>query len=98
MKFKVKQTRQEPLYQVIAESFKDKDGARHRITFLKQQQIEAFIREVDICKETYYRVQTGVFRYKENAEKRVAELKKMGIGEPFIVTVKPRKFRGSLLE
>jgi N-acetylmuramoyl-L-alanine amidase len=87
MKFKVNQARQKPLYQVIAESFKNKEDARHRASFLKQQQIEAFIRKAEICGETYYRVQAGVFRYKENAEKRIEELKRMGIGEPFIVTV-----------
>lgn len=87
MKPKASNREQTQLYQVIAESFKNKDDARHRVSFLKQQQIEAFIREVEICGETYYRVQAGVFPYKENAEKRVAELKRMGIGEPFIVTV-----------
>lgn len=74
------------LYHVIAGSFKDKQNAKNRVAFLKQQQIEAMIKETQISGETYYRVQAGAFRKRANANRRVTELKKMGIAEPFITT------------
>lgn len=73
------------LYKVVGGSFPDKQHALNRVSFLKQQQIDAFIEETDISGETYYRVHAGAFLYRKYAEIRVKELEKMGICEPFVI-------------
>lgn len=75
---------EKPLYRVIAGSFKDKNKALDRVAFLEQQQIPAFVDHTLLSGETYYRVQAGSYRLNKDAEKRLAELKRMGLGEPFI--------------
>ncbi|HEU5141119.1 MAG TPA: N-acetylmuramoyl-L-alanine amidase [Bacillales bacterium] len=88
---------EKPLYRVIAGSFKNRENAEDRVSFLEQQQMDAFVDEIQISGETYYRAQAGAFRERKNAEQRVAELRKMGL-EPFIAvgnepeeTMPPRK-------
>src|SRR5699024_9054576 len=45
---KKKKPPQQNLYRVIAGSFKNKKKAKSRVAFLKQQQINAFIKKTDI--------------------------------------------------
>lgn len=75
---------EKPMYRVIAGSFKDKQDAIDRVAFLEQQQIPAFVDLTLLSGETYYRVQAGSYRLLKDAKKRMAELKRMGLGEPFI--------------
>ncbi|MDV2683712.1 N-acetylmuramoyl-L-alanine amidase [Alkalihalophilus lindianensis] len=72
-------------YKVIAGSFKSKENAEKRVTYLESQGIESFIKSVTIYGETRYRVQAGSFSSKENAEKRLQEVKNAGIDDAYIV-------------
>lgn len=83
-------SKKKTLYHVIAGSFMDQQTAKSRIAFLKQQQIEGIIKETQLSGETYYRVQAGAFYKRANANRRMTELKKMGIAEPFIITSAPQ--------
>ncbi|HET7657264.1 MAG TPA: N-acetylmuramoyl-L-alanine amidase [Bacillales bacterium] len=73
-----------PLYRVVAGSFINKKKAGERVSFLEQQQIDAFVVETTMAGETYFRVLTGAYRNRRFAEKRMSELKKMGLCEAFI--------------
>jgi N-acetylmuramoyl-L-alanine amidase len=73
------------LFKVIASSFKLKKNADERIAFLHGKGIESFIKTTIISGETWYRVQAGAFTTRENAEIRLAEVKKAGIKDAFIV-------------
>jgi N-acetylmuramoyl-L-alanine amidase len=74
-----------PLYSVVAGSFKEKEHADNRVSFLRQQQIEAVIIKKELSGKTYYRVQAGAFSNSDHAEQRVNELQKMNLGYPFIL-------------
>lgn len=73
------------LYKVIASSFKIKKNADERVAFLHGKGIESFVKTTIISGETWYRVQAGAFSTRENAEIRLAEVKKAGITDAFIV-------------
>ncbi|HET7578797.1 MAG TPA: N-acetylmuramoyl-L-alanine amidase [Bacillales bacterium] len=77
---------EKPLYSVIAGSFKVKEDARDRASFLEQQQIDTFIDKTELSGDLYYRVQAGAFRRRENAKQHARELKRMGLGDVFIAT------------
>lgn len=73
------------LYKVIAGSFKDRDNADDRVSFLQSRGIESFVVTTTISGETWYRVQAGAFSNRENAETRVREIESQGI-DAFITT------------
>ncbi|MCQ6274847.1 N-acetylmuramoyl-L-alanine amidase [Bacillus sp. V3B] len=74
------------VYKVIAGSFKSKDNAEERASYLHSKGIESFIDTPSISGQVWYRVQAGAFSNRENAEKRLDEVKKAGIGDAYILT------------
>ncbi|KGP73071.1 hypothetical protein N782_07460 [Pontibacillus yanchengensis Y32] len=78
-----------PLYRVIAGSFKDRQNALQRIQFLKKNNIDSFITPTTISDERYYRVQTGAYSSEKNAKQQVEALKEIGIANPFLLTTSP---------
>ncbi|QGQ48088.1 N-acetylmuramoyl-L-alanine amidase [Metabacillus sediminilitoris] len=72
-------------YKVIAGSFKSRDNADERVTFLRSKGIESFVDTVSISGVTWYRVQAGAFSSLDNAEKRLEEVKMTGIRDAFII-------------
>jgi hypothetical protein len=52
---------------------------------LSSKGIESFIDTVIVSGETWYRVQAGAFSSRENAEKRLTEVKNAGINDAYIV-------------
>jgi N-acetylmuramoyl-L-alanine amidase len=87
---KRKQQQEDPntstVYKVIAGSFKSRDNADERVTFLLSKRIESFVDAVSISGVTWYRVQAGAFLSRDNAEKRLEEVKTTGIHDAFIIT------------
>ncbi|MGM0878342.1 MAG: N-acetylmuramoyl-L-alanine amidase [Bacillota bacterium] len=73
------------VYKVIAGSFKSKENADERVSYLRSKGIESFIDTVIVSGETWYRVQAGAFSSRENAEKRLTEVKNAGINDAYIV-------------
>ncbi|WP_226678463.1 N-acetylmuramoyl-L-alanine amidase [Mesobacillus jeotgali] len=73
------------LYKVIAGSFKERENADDRVSFLQSKGIESFVVKSTISGETWYRVQAGAFSSRENAESRVREIEDKGI-DAFIIT------------
>jgi hypothetical protein len=74
------------MYKVFAGSFKSRENAQERVTFLRSKGIKSFIVATSISGETWFRVQAGAFSSRENADKRVTEIKaKTGI-PAFITT------------
>lgn len=73
------------LYKVIAGSFKSRENADDRVSFLQSKGIESFVVESTISGSTWYRVQAGAFSNRENAETRVQDMEGLGI-EAFITT------------
>ena len=74
------------MYKVFAGSFKSRENAQERVTFLRSKGIQSFIVATTIQGETWFRVQAGAFSSRENAEIRVTEIKaKTGINA-FITT------------
>lgn len=76
-----------PFYCVVAGSFKNHEHAANRRDYLAQQQLYAFIVKTLLNGETYYRVYSGIFQQPETAKKRQTALCRMGLGDPFIITV-----------
>lgn len=74
------------VYKVITGSFKSKENADERVTFLHSKGIESFVDTVSISGETWYRVQAGAFSNRKNAEKRLDEVKKDGIEDAYIIS------------
>ncbi|UFU00249.1 N-acetylmuramoyl-L-alanine amidase [Radiobacillus kanasensis] len=74
------------VYKVIAGSFKVKENADERSTYLETKGIESFVNTVIVSSETWYRVQAGAFSSRENAEKRLAEVNNAGIYDAYIAT------------
>jgi N-acetylmuramoyl-L-alanine amidase len=74
------------VYKVITGSFKSKENADERVTFLRSKGIESFVDTVSISGETWYRVQAGAFSNRKNAEKRLDEVKKVGISDAYIIS------------
>jgi N-acetylmuramoyl-L-alanine amidase len=74
------------LYKVISGSFKARENADERVTFLRSKGIESFVVTATISGVTWYRVQAGAFSSRENAEKRVTEIKQAGIQDVFLTT------------
>lgn len=73
------------VYKVIAGSFKLKENAEKRVSYLHSKGIESFVKSIIVSGETRYRVQAGAFSSRENAEKRLQEVKNAGIDDAFIV-------------
>lgn len=73
------------VYKVIAGSFKSKENAEERVSYLRSKGIESFEYSINVSGETWYRVQTGAFSSRENAERRLEEVKKTGIEDAFII-------------
>ncbi|KAB7705992.1 N-acetylmuramoyl-L-alanine amidase [Bacillus aerolatus] len=74
------------VYKVIAGSFKTKENAEERETYLRSKGINSFIDSINISGEIWYRVQAGAFSSRESAENQLEEVKKTGINDAFIVT------------
>jgi len=74
------------VYKVIAGSFRSRENADERVTFLRSKGIESFVYTVSISGTTWYRVQAGAFSSRENAEKRLEEIKNAGIPDAYIIT------------
>ncbi|MFD1852049.1 N-acetylmuramoyl-L-alanine amidase [Oceanobacillus bengalensis] len=72
------------LYKVIAGSFKAKDNADERVTFLSAKGLDAYVTTVTISGEPWYRVQVGAFSNRENAESRLRAVENTGV-DGFIV-------------
>lgn len=75
----------EATYRVIAGSFKSRENAEERITYLNSKGIDAFLVTLTISGEQWYRVQAGAFAKRTNAEKRLNEVKNAGIKDAFII-------------
>ena len=73
------------IYKVIAGSFKSKENADERISFLRSKGIDSYVDTISISGGTWYRVQAGAFSSRENAEKRLDEVKKAGISDAYII-------------
>jgi N-acetylmuramoyl-L-alanine amidase len=73
------------LFKVIAGSFRSRENADERGTFLHSKGIESFISPTVVSMETWYRVQAGAFSSKANAQDRLEELKEVGISDSFII-------------
>lgn len=74
------------VYKVIAGSFKSKENAANRVSFLQSKGIEAFVQAETIMNERMFRVQAGAFTIKENADKRLEQVIHSGIADAFIVS------------
>lgn len=74
------------IYKVIAGSFKSRENAEQRVSYLSSKNIESFVDTVSISGETWYRVQAGAFSSRENADKRLAEIKNAGISDAYILS------------
>ncbi|WP_188455978.1 N-acetylmuramoyl-L-alanine amidase [Virgibacillus oceani] len=72
------------IYKIIAGSFKSKENADERATFLHSKGIESFVYAATISGERWYRVQAGAFANRDNAEQRLAKVKQAGIKDAFI--------------
>jgi N-acetylmuramoyl-L-alanine amidase len=73
------------IYKVIAGSFKKRNNANERVSYLHSKLIEAFINSTNISGNRWYRVQAGAFKDRKNAEERLAVVKKAGIEDAFII-------------
>lgn len=73
------------IYKVVAGSFKSRVNAEERELFLRTKGIESFVDPITISDQSWYRVQAGAFSNKENASKGLAEVKKAGIEDAFIL-------------
>lgn len=73
------------IYKVIAGSFKPKENADERVSFLRSKGIDSYVDTISISGGTWYRVQAGAFSSRENAEKRLDEVKKAGISDAYII-------------
>lgn len=73
-------------YKIIAGSFKSKENAVERITYLRSKGIESFVNTSTVSGDTFYRVQAGAFSSRENAEKQLTVIKNAGINDAFILT------------
>ncbi|WP_338379158.1 SPOR domain-containing protein, partial [Enterococcus faecium] len=60
--------------------------ADERVSFLRSKNIDSFVVTLSISGETWYRVQTGAFLSRENAEKRLEEVKKAGVSDAYILS------------
>jgi hypothetical protein len=76
------------VYKVISGSFKLKENADERVTYLRSKGIDSFIDTVTVSGETWYRVQAGAFSSRLNAEMRLTEVEKAGINDAYIVAEK----------
>jgi N-acetylmuramoyl-L-alanine amidase len=74
----------ETIYKVIAGSFKAKENAEERESYLRSKGIESFIYSITISGELWYRVQAGAFSSRENAEIRLVEVKNTGVHDAYI--------------
>ncbi|WP_339226292.1 N-acetylmuramoyl-L-alanine amidase [Oceanobacillus sp. FSL K6-2867] len=72
------------LYKVIAGSFKSKENAGKRVSFLSSKSIQAFVEQVTISDENWYRVQAGAFKSRKNAENHLQVVRNTGI-DAFII-------------
>ncbi|WP_245736116.1 SPOR domain-containing protein [Virgibacillus subterraneus] len=57
-----------------------------RSEYLQSNGIEAFVYSTTISNELWYRVQAGAFSSRENAEKRLEEVKNAGIDDAYIIS------------
>lgn len=73
------------IYKVIAGSFKRKENAEERASYLQSKVIDSFIDAVTISGNNWYRVQAGAFANRYNAEKQLAVVKNAGIDDAFII-------------
>ncbi|MBA4494813.1 N-acetylmuramoyl-L-alanine amidase [Paenactinomyces guangxiensis] len=73
------------LYKVIAGSFKNRQNAEDRKSFLATKGIDSIIVKVSLNGEDWYRVQSGAFRERANAEARLEEVKWAGISDAYIL-------------
>ncbi|WP_345240308.1 N-acetylmuramoyl-L-alanine amidase [Pontibacillus salipaludis] len=73
------------LYKVIAGSFKLRDNADDRVTYLSSKGIPAFVEPVLIDGNQFHRVQAGAFLEKKNAEQRLEQVKQAGIKDAYII-------------
>ncbi|WP_176555702.1 N-acetylmuramoyl-L-alanine amidase [Virgibacillus ndiopensis] len=72
------------IYKIIAGSFKSKDNADQRVSYLQSKGIEAFVYATTISGEQWYRVQAGAFSDRENAEQRLEKVQNAGIEDAYI--------------
>jgi hypothetical protein len=64
------------MYKVFAGSFKSRENAQERVSFLRSKGIQSFIVPTTISGETWYRVQAGTYSSRTNAERQVNEINK----------------------
>ncbi|MFC4023374.1 N-acetylmuramoyl-L-alanine amidase [Oceanobacillus longus] len=67
------------LYKVIAGSFKSKENADDRVSFLGSKGIDAFVDNVNISGVRWYRVQAGAFTNREHTENHLRTVKNTGV-------------------
>ncbi|KGP90679.1 N-acetylmuramoyl-L-alanine amidase [Pontibacillus chungwhensis BH030062] len=73
------------IYKVIAGSFKQRDNADERVSYLKSKSISAFVDPLLIDGNQFYRVQAGAFIEKEGAERQLEQVKQAGIKDAYII-------------
>jgi hypothetical protein len=62
------------MLKVFAGSFKSRENAQERVSFLRSKGIQSFIVPTTISGEPWFRVQSGSFSSRDNAEKRITEI------------------------
>ena len=86
--------KQEELYKVMTGSFTVKQYALNQVNLLKKAGLTAAVSEADINGKIHYRVQTGVYKDRKNAEKQLKAVKKQGFQDAYILTVVPLNIMG----
>jgi N-acetylmuramoyl-L-alanine amidase len=72
------------IYNIIVGSFKLKENAEKRVSYLDPLGIDSYVHTVHISNEPTYRVQAGAYSNRDGAEKRLEEVKKAGLTDAFI--------------
>jgi len=72
------------IYRVVAGSFRNKNNADQRATYLQSKGVASYVTAVPASNTTFYRVQAGAFKQKASADRQVKMIEQMGI-DAFIV-------------
>ena len=72
------------MYKIIAGSFKVKENAEERGSYLRSMGIDSFVQAATISNELTYRVQAGAYSNRDLAEKNLKVVYNAGIKDAFI--------------
>ena len=73
------------IYKILAGSFKVKENAEERGSYLRSMGIDSFIKAATISNELIYQVQVGAYANRDLAEKNLKVVYKAGIKDAFIL-------------